>query len=64
MGLTVISKAVYSNNTLKKLSIFGNEFCHKVGLLFDSQIERINSIGLEIDISIYLVDGVYMTAEN
>mmetsp|Transcript_17902 Transcript_17902/g.17222 ORF Transcript_17902/g.17222 Transcript_17902/m.17222 type:complete len:158 (-) Transcript_17902:249-722(-) len=63
-GLTVVGSAINSNNTLQKLSIFGNEFCHKVGELFNSQIDRINFIGLDIDISIYHVDGVYMTAEN
>jgi len=65
-GLMAIGKSLSVNNTLQFLSIFGNEFQNnETGSCYHELIEnRLPYIGLTLDIKTYVVDGVYMIAEQ
>ena len=64
-GLLVLGEAIIKNNTLKTLSIFGNNFTHKAGELFSViNNNRKTNLNLNLDVQIYRVDKEYMTAEK
>ena len=63
-GLVMIGTALESNNTLERLSLYGNDFDQDSGRLFHSLAKnRFDFIGLKIDIQMYIVDGEYQVAE-
>eukprot|EP01038_Epipyxis_sp_PR26KG_P009523 gene9523-12828_t len=65
IGLQAIGKALEKNQYLESISIFGNEFNNANGKQYLDLIDnRFAFTGLYIDIDVYVVDGVYMIAEN
>ena len=65
-GLVALGNALYKNNSLRRLAIFGNEFDSDVSgrLFFEFIQERLRFLDLSLDISVYIVDGVYLIAEK
>lgn len=65
IGLTALANALESPNNLENLVVFGNRFDNDNGIQYlDIITHRTPYTGLKIDISVYVVDGKYMIAEN
>ena len=65
IGLEALGIALETNNSLEKLSLFGNEFSCEVGKQYQDVIStRLNIIGVRVDIQVYVVDDVYEVAEK
>ena len=64
VALSKLGTALYENNTLQSLSLFGNDFNQDSGKIFSELIaNRLSYVGLVLDIKVYKVDGKFMIAE-
>ena len=63
-GLVALGNTLSTNNTLEYLSLFGNDFDNEVCKQYDSLIkDRLPYVGLSLDVTTYVVDGIYNVAE-
>jgi hypothetical protein len=64
-GLNAIAEALSVTQTLESISVFGNNFDNNNGEHFFNLINnRFTYTGLYIDIDVYIVDDIFMIAEN
>jgi len=64
-GLVSIGRALEKNNTIRKITLFGNDFDMESGKIFDDlQTSRFEYLNVSIDISVYVIDGTYMVAQK
>lgn len=63
-GLVAIGKALEVNNSIKKISLFGNDFDANSGKVFFDLIKnRLSFLETKIDVSVYIVDGIFHVGE-
>jgi hypothetical protein len=63
-GLVAIGKALEVNNSIKKIALFGNDFDANSGKVFFDLIKnRLNFLETKIDVSVYIVDGIFHVGE-
>ncbi len=70
-GLCALAEALSVNRSLRKLTLFGNNFEQAAGKMFYDVIQGLKSyegrqrrpIPLQLDIDVYIVDGIYMIAD-
>lgn len=64
-SLVNIGRALEINNTIRKITLFGNDFDMQSGKIFnDLQTNRFPYLSISIDIQVYFIDGKYMVAEK
>ena len=61
-GLIVLALALSSNETVESIELFGNEFSDGTGQIFHEMKCQFSS-KLSLDLSVYIVDGHFQTAE-
>lgn len=65
VGLSAIAHALETSANLEQIVLFGNNFDNNNGMQFHDLLSyRLPYCNLHIDISVYIVDGKYMIAEN
>lgn len=65
VGLIAIGNSLFKNNTIQLLTLLGNHFDDNSAKLYgELERDRLPYINLWIDISVYVVDGVHLVAEN
>jgi hypothetical protein len=54
----------FVNNSIKKIALFGNDFDANSGKVFFDLIKnRLNFLETKIDVSVYIVDGIFHVGE-
>lgn len=64
-GLIALGNALKKCESLEYISLFGNHFNQESGEIFYHIVKDVLPMkGIEVDIDVYIVDGVYMVAQN